>query len=269
MARPLALPILVTLALVATSTGCSVESSPTASVSSSCNVARTGLTAMVSLLDSTDVAYDERENQPLDVTTAADITDRAKALGERLGDGEVGAAYRSVETALIGFADSISAEGNSPAVVTSARQGVDSAANDLIALCAVNTTAPSVTTSKVATSTSPRVPIRGKNGEGDNTTDLVPAVEVGQTRSGTMFDTHNGTEGTWTVRLERVTTSINPLTWGRDYVIRLDAGLPGAYTFADGNGEEYLLFAAWAPSERSLYFNSDDPRLTVIGMETE
>lgn len=269
MARPLALPVLVALALVTTATGCSAGSSPTVSVSASCNVARTGLTAMVPLLDSPAIAFGQREDQPLDDVTAAELTERAKALGDRLGDGEVGVAYRGVETALIGFADSISAEGNSPELVDSARQRVDSAAGDIIALCAVNTTTPDVTTSKVATSTTPRVPIRGLHGEGDNTTDLLPAVEVGQTRSGTMFDTHNGTEGTWTVRLERVTASINPLTWGRDYVIRLDAGLPGAYTFADGNGEEYLLFVAWAPSERSLYFNSDDPRLTVIGMETE
>lgn len=264
-----ALPTLVVAAaLVATATGCAAGS-PTASTAASCNIARTGLTAMVPLLDSPAIAFGEVEDQPLDVTAAAELTDRARALGEKLGDGEVGAAYADVETALIRFAETISSDGNPPDDVASARRGADSAAGDLAALCSSNTTAPGASVSKVATSTTPRTPIRGEDWEGTNITDLIPAVEVGESRSGTMFSSADGKEGTWSVRLERVETSVNPLTWGRDYVIRLSAGLPGAYTFADGNGESYLLFAAWAPSERSLYFNSSSPRLTVIDMTTE
>lgn len=267
MARPLSLAALVAAStLVATVAGCAAGPSTT-DVAASCNVARTGLTAMVSLLDSPDIAYDEREDQALDVTTAADITDGAKELGEKLGTGEVGTAYVSVETALVGYAQNISAEGNSVDDIVSARRAVDTAAGDLITLCSVNTTAPSASTSKVSTTQTPRTPVRGENWETDNTTDLIPAIEVGESRSGTMFDSADGTEGSWTVRLERVTASINPLTWGRDYVIRLSVGLPGVYIFTDGNGEKYTLSAAWG-SDRSLYYNSDDPRLTVIDMVT-
>lgn len=269
MARTSSLAALVVAsALVTTIAGCAAGPSTTTDVAASCNVARTGLTAMVSLLDSPDIAYDEREDQPLDVTTAADITDGAKALREKLGSGEVGTAYGSVETALVSYAQTISADGNSIADIATARRGVDTAAGDLIALCSANTTAPSVSTSKVSTSATSRTPIRGENWEGDNTTDLIPAIEVGGSRSGTMFDSADGREGTWTVRLERVKTSVNPLTWGRDYVIRLYTDLPGVYQFWDGNGELYALSAALTPCERSLYFNSDDPRLTAINLIT-
>ncbi len=269
MARKSSLAALVAAsALIATVAGCAAGPSTTTDVAASCNAARTGLTAMVSLLDSPDIAYDEREDQPLDVTTAADITDGAKALGEKLGTGEVGAAYGSVEKALVGYAQTISADGNSAADIVSARRGVDTAAGDLIALCSANTTAPSVSAAKVATSTTARTPIRGENWEGDNTTDLIPAIEVGEVRSGTMFDSADGREGTWTVRLERVEASVNPLTWGRDYVIRLHTDLPGVYQFWDGNGERYSLSAAFTPCDRSLYYNSDEPRLTAINLVT-
>ncbi len=268
MARTSSLAALLAASvLVATVAGCAAGPSTTTDIAASCNVARTGLTAMVSLLDSPDIAFDEREDQPLDVTTAAGITDGAKALKEKLGAGEVGTAYGSVETALFDYAATISADGNSIDDTVSARREVDTAAGDLSALCSANTTAPSVSTSKVSTSATPRTPVRGENWETDNTTDLIPAIEVGESRSGKMFDSADGTEGTWTVRLERVRTSVNPLTWGRDYVIRLSAGLPGVYIFSDGNGEKYSLSAAWG-SDRSLYYNSDDPRLTVIDMVT-
>lgn len=112
----------------------------------------------------------------------------------------------------------------------------------------------------------PRTPYAAEGDEdGDNATDFVPSIQVGETREGTIYEQDTGQEGTWTLTLER---SHAPFwvaaAWGRDYALTLTTDTMGFFRFRDAAGDEYSLWVHVTNDEHTLYYNSQAPEITGL-----
>lgn len=260
---PRLLPSLAATALaVLAVSGCTTTSVSSASTTkASCNVARTQLEALGGLAGSSSTVTGPSEDQPLDLTTAAEIRDSSDRLAERLGDEAVSTTYAPVRSALRTLADAIAAEPNSSDDIASAAAAVDDAGADLMTLCAQHTTAPDRLTARAAVISDPfEFPANG-----GNTRDISPHLAVGSETSGEIVNPDSGRHGSWTMSLEKAEPSVwAAASWGKDYVLRFRTDIGGDYSFGDESGDVYgtTVFATW--HEHTVYYNSDAPAIRRI-----
>lgn len=135
--------------------------------------------------------------------------------------------------------------------------------------CATPASPPAGSTAKVATASDMK---QGEGFQYDNHGHVVftPALQVGETRSGTVVDDRFHKNGTWTVELTRSDASLwHPTTWGGPYVVTLTTGVRGTYYFRDQEGGSYSLGVNRTSVSHTVRYSSDDPALTSFTLDTD
>lgn len=248
------------LAAIAAVSGCSAAPAR-ADTAAACNVARTQLLAIGALVETATPADSADRDQALAVATAGQITTHTDRLANALRNSEVAPAFDGVQASLTSFAETVSVEDSSAHDIAAARRDLDTSGADLIAVCAA-TTAIGDTGTGGATKLATGAGVASTGGDAGSVT-LDPALQPGQSLSGTISDDASGQRGTWTIDLATTEASLlKPWSWGSHFVLTLTTSLQAEFVFFDETGDDYTIEVNRTGVSHDVYYSSARPAIT-------